>query len=65
MAKRGVMNNSRRQSNFLNSMKPEERERHIKHFIGSCNVQELIPFIEITKHDKHFREIEYVINIPD
>lgn len=61
--KKGVMNNSRRESNFVKGMTPKKRDQYIKHFIASCNPEELIPFITITKHDKHFREIEYVIDI--
>jgi hypothetical protein len=45
-------------------MTPENRDHYIKRFIASCNPEELIPFIKLTKHDKHFREIEYVIEIP-
>lgn len=62
--KKGVMNISRRSSDFIKRMNPEERERYLKNFIASCNSEKLIPFIEITKHDKYFREIEYEINIP-
>lgn len=60
--KTGVMNTSRKESNFINRMSSEERELYIKRFIASCNPEELIPFIKITKHDKYFREIEYEIN---
>ncbi|MCM3763461.1 hypothetical protein [Neobacillus niacini] len=63
--KKGVMNTSRRESNFINRMSSEQRDRYIKDFIARCNPEQLIPFIKITKHDKHFREIEYVINVPD
>lgn len=61
----GKMNTSRRESNFINRMNPEQRDQYIKRFIASCNPEQLIPFIKITKHDKHFREIEYEINVPD
>lgn len=63
--KKGVMNNSRKESDFVKRMTDEEREHYLKRFIASCNPEELIPFIKITKHDKNFREIEYVINVPD
>jgi tagatose-1,6-bisphosphate aldolase len=62
--KNGIMNNSRKESDFIKRMSSKEREQYIKRFIASCNPEELIPFIEITKWDKNFREIEYVINIP-
>jgi hypothetical protein len=64
MKKTGVTHNSRRQSNFINRMTPEQRERHIIQFIAACEAQELIPYIKITKHDKYFREIEYTLEIP-
>jgi tagatose-1,6-bisphosphate aldolase len=63
--KKGITNNSRRESNFIKRMTSENREQYIKRFIASCNAEQLIPFINITKHDEHFREIEYVISIPD
>lgn len=63
--KKGTINYSRRNSNFVKFLSPEEREQHIKHFIASCSVEQLIPFIEITQHDKNFREIQYVINVPE
>jgi hypothetical protein len=61
--KKGIINNSRRESDFIKRMSSEKRERYIKSFIASCNSEELIPFIKIIKHDKHFREIEYEINV--
>jgi hypothetical protein len=63
--KTGKMNTSRKESNFVCRMSPEDREQYLKRFMASCNPEELIPFIEITKNDKYFREIEYVINIPN
>lgn len=62
---KGITYNSRRQSNFVNSLNPEQRERYIKDGIARCHPELLIPFIKIVKHDKYFREIEYVIEIPD
>lgn len=61
--KKGTMNTSRKESDFINRMTPEKRDRYIKDFIARCNPEELIPFIKITKHDKHFREIEYEIDV--
>lgn len=63
--KKWFMNTSRRESNFISHMKIENREQYIKRFIASCNPEQLIPFIKIINHDKQFREIEYVINMPD
>lgn len=63
--KTGKVHKSRKESDFMKRMKPEERERYIKQWISACNPHELIPFITITKHDKNFREIEYTIDIPN
>lgn len=63
--KKGTIHQSRKQSNFVNRMTPEKREQHIKEWIATCNWQELIPFVQITKHDKYYREIEYEIRVPD
>lgn len=63
--KKGVTNNSRKQADFVKSLKPDVRERHIKRFIAACNVEELMPYIKITGHDKNYREISYEIQIPN
>lgn len=59
----GVTNKSRKEANFINYMKSEQREQYIKQWIASCNVGQLVPFIKIIKHDRYFREIEYEIDI--
>lgn len=63
--KKGKINNSRKQSDFVKRMSAEERDHHFKRFIAACNPEELMPFIKITGHDKHFREVRYEINIPN
>lgn len=63
--KKGVTYNSRRESNFINRMSAKDRDRYIRHWIASCNVEMLTPFVKVTKHDKYFREIEYEIVIPN
>jgi hypothetical protein len=63
--KKGVINNSRRESDFINRMGPEQRDLYIKSFIASCNSEELIPFIKIKKTTRYFREVEYEINVPE
>lgn len=59
---KGVTHNSRRSSDFLKNLSPKDREQHIKEFIAACNSRLLIPVISLTKHDKHYREIEYEID---
>lgn len=63
--KTGVTYNSRRESNFICRMRSENREQYIKRWIAACNPEELIPYVEIVKHDKFYREIEYKINLPE
>lgn len=63
--KKGVTYNSRRESDFIKRMTPEGRDHYIKRFIASCNPEELIPFIKITKCERYYREIHYEINVPD
>jgi hypothetical protein len=62
---KGKINHSRRQASFVNNMSPERREQHIKEWIATCNWQELIPYVKITKHDKYFREVEFEIDLPN
>lgn len=59
-----IMRTSRKESNFISSMSSNDRERYLKRFIASCNIEQLIPFIEIKKHSENFREIEYEIKVP-
>lgn len=63
--KKGVTHNSRRESDFIKRMSPKNQEEYIKRFIAACNPEQLIPFIEITGRDRHFRKIEYEIRLPE
>jgi hypothetical protein len=62
---KGKIHHSRRQSNFINYLSPEKRDRYLKEWIAANNTKELIPFIKITKHDKYYREVEYEIELPE
>ena len=61
---RGTMHYSRRESNFINRMDHNDRDLYVKQFIASCNSKQIIPFIEVIRHDKDWREVEYVIDLP-
>lgn len=65
MKRQGTDNNSRKQADFLKRMDPKERENHMKQFMASCESDMLLPFVTITNHDKHFRAVEYEIDVPD
>jgi hypothetical protein len=62
---KGKMNYSRRQANFISRLPDKTRDEHIRHFIASCNVDQLLPFVKIISHDKNWREVEYVIEVPE
>ncbi|WP_029265738.1 hypothetical protein [Virgibacillus alimentarius] len=65
MFRKGVNYRSRKQSDFVKRMNQKDREDHLKSFIASCESDMLMPYIQIKKHDKHFRKIEYEVDIPD
>jgi hypothetical protein len=61
-----ILHNSRKQANFLRSLGKDVNEMdHVKHFIASCNIDEFMKFVHITRVSDNFREIEYEIRIPE
>lgn len=63
--KKGVIKQSRNESNFVKRMADEKRDRYIKDWIARCNQQDLVPLIKITKHDRYYRTVRYEINTGD
>ncbi|MFC5528413.1 hypothetical protein [Cohnella yongneupensis] len=62
--KKGVLNQSRKQADFIRRLGSVSGENHTKRFIAACNAEMLVPFIQITKCNDKLREIEYEITIP-
>lgn len=63
MIREGVINKSRKQAEFTKRIEPVEREQFIKEFIARCNLDLLVPFIQI-RHDRNYREIKYTLSFP-
>lgn len=60
---KGSFHQSRRQSNFYNSMKPDKQEEYAKQWVAALNKKILEPFIKITGATKFNREVFYEIDI--
>lgn len=61
---KGTINESRKGSNFIKVLDEDARKEYLIRKIASMNIDQLEPYIKITSHDKHYREIEYEIDIP-
>lgn len=60
----GKINESRKVSNFIKALDEDVRKEYLVRKIAAINIDQLEPYIKITSHDKHYREIEYEIDIP-
>ncbi len=62
--KSSILFESRRQGDFVRRLPAQQRDAHLIHFIASCNVDQLYPFIQIVRCDRYYRQIEYTIQTP-